>query len=208
MRQLERALGGVAPGCRLTLASTTAVPDEEHGAAGAYSTMTQTFQILILLLAVISLVGVIAKRLQIPPRHSPCDHRRWACPDPGAAEPATRSRSLCLAARAAPDHLLGRGEDELERVPLQPAPYRAAVDRLCCVHHGRSRSGDPLAIGLSLGRRLRPRRHHFAPDSVPRRSRIARRDAASKAPPRHPRRRGTGRTTQRRSSFIALRSLR
>src|SRR6202042_1827134 len=65
-------------------------------------------------------------------RHSPCDHRRWACPDPGATEPATRARS-CLAARAAADHLLGRGEDELERVPLQPAPYRTAGDRLCRV---------------------------------------------------------------------------
>src|SRR3984885_9383610 len=58
-----------------------------------------------------------------PRRHSPRDHGRWTCPDPGAAEPATRARS-CLAARAAADHLLGRGEDELERVPLQPAPYR------------------------------------------------------------------------------------
>src|ERR1700684_2227791 len=34
---------------------------------GAQREMTETFQILILLLAVISLVGVIAKRLQIPP---------------------------------------------------------------------------------------------------------------------------------------------
>jgi monovalent cation/hydrogen antiporter len=47
--------------------SPDVVPEQEHGAAGAYSTMTETFQILILLLAVISLVGVIAKRLQIPP---------------------------------------------------------------------------------------------------------------------------------------------
>ena len=46
--------------------SPDVVPEQEHGAAGAYSTMTETFQILILLLAVISLVGVIAKRLQIP----------------------------------------------------------------------------------------------------------------------------------------------
>ena len=44
-----------------------AVPDEERGAAGAYATMTETFQILILLLAVISVVALIAKRLQIPP---------------------------------------------------------------------------------------------------------------------------------------------
>src|ERR1700730_12491699 len=36
------------------------------GAVGAYLMMTETFQILILLLAVISLVGVIAKRLRIP----------------------------------------------------------------------------------------------------------------------------------------------
>src|ERR1700722_15680419 len=40
IRQLELALGGVAP-CRLTLASMTAIPDEERGAAGAYSTMTE-----------------------------------------------------------------------------------------------------------------------------------------------------------------------
>jgi monovalent cation/hydrogen antiporter len=60
------ALGGVAPR-RITLASMTVVPDEERGAAGAHSTMTETFQILILLLAVISVVGLIAKRLQIPP---------------------------------------------------------------------------------------------------------------------------------------------
>src|ERR1700729_3191531 len=60
------ALGGVAPR-RITLASMIVVPDEERGGAGAYSTMTETFQILILLLAVISVVGLIAKRLQIPP---------------------------------------------------------------------------------------------------------------------------------------------
>jgi CPA1 family monovalent cation:H+ antiporter len=45
----------------------TVVPDEERGAAGAYSTMTETFQILILLLVVISAVALVAKRLQIPP---------------------------------------------------------------------------------------------------------------------------------------------
>ena len=43
------------------------VPDEESGAPGAHSTMTETFQILILLLAVISVVALIAKRLKIPP---------------------------------------------------------------------------------------------------------------------------------------------
>ena len=170
--------------------SPNVVPDEEHGAAGAHSTMTETFQILILLLAVISVVGLIAKRLQIPACHSPCDHRRWARPDPGAAEPATRARS-CLAARAAADHLLGRGEDELEGVPLQPAPYRAAGDRLCRVHDDRRRRGDPFPVGLSLGGRLRPGRHHFA-------SRLRRAagdratNAASKAPPRRSRGRGTG----------------
>src|SRR5271167_4781025 len=36
-------------------------------ARGAHGEMTETFQILILLLAVISVVGLIAKRLQIPP---------------------------------------------------------------------------------------------------------------------------------------------
>jgi monovalent cation/hydrogen antiporter len=40
---------------------------KERGAAGAHAKMTETFQILILLLAVISVVGLIAKRLQIPP---------------------------------------------------------------------------------------------------------------------------------------------
>src|ERR1700685_733021 len=35
-------------------------------ARGPHSTMTETFQILILLLAVISVVGLVAKRLQIP----------------------------------------------------------------------------------------------------------------------------------------------
>jgi CPA1 family monovalent cation:H+ antiporter len=45
----------------------TVVPDEERGAAGAYLTMTETFQILILLLVVISAVALVAKRLQIPP---------------------------------------------------------------------------------------------------------------------------------------------
>jgi monovalent cation/hydrogen antiporter len=40
---------------------------KERGAAGAHATMTETFQILILLLAVISVVGLVAKRLQIPP---------------------------------------------------------------------------------------------------------------------------------------------
>jgi monovalent cation/hydrogen antiporter len=42
-------------------------PIRKRHAAGAYSTMTETFQILILLLAVISVVGLVAKRLQIPP---------------------------------------------------------------------------------------------------------------------------------------------
>jgi CPA1 family monovalent cation:H+ antiporter len=42
------------------------VADEEHGKGGS-ATMTETFQILILLLAVISLVGLVAKRLEIPP---------------------------------------------------------------------------------------------------------------------------------------------
>ena len=46
--------------------SPNVVPDEEHG-AGAQREMTETFQILILLLAVISVVGLIAKRLKIPP---------------------------------------------------------------------------------------------------------------------------------------------
>ena len=66
MRPPDRELGGVAPS-RLTMISRNAVPDKERGAAGAHSTMTETFQILILLLAVISVVGLVAKRLQIPP---------------------------------------------------------------------------------------------------------------------------------------------
>jgi Na+/H+ antiporter len=44
-----------------------AVVADEDAARGGYAAMTETFQILILLLAVISLVGLIAKRLQIPP---------------------------------------------------------------------------------------------------------------------------------------------
>jgi monovalent cation/hydrogen antiporter len=47
--------------------SPNVVPDLERGAAGAHAKMTETFQILILLLAVISVVGLVAKRLQIPP---------------------------------------------------------------------------------------------------------------------------------------------
>jgi monovalent cation/hydrogen antiporter len=47
--------------------SLNGVPDEERGAAGAHSTMTETFQILIMLLAVISVVALVAKRLKIPP---------------------------------------------------------------------------------------------------------------------------------------------
>jgi Na+/H+ antiporter len=44
-----------------------AVVADEDAARGGYAAMTETFQILILLLAVMSLVGLIAKRLQIPP---------------------------------------------------------------------------------------------------------------------------------------------
>jgi monovalent cation/hydrogen antiporter len=43
------------------------VPDEERAAGGAQAKMTETFQILILLLAVISVVALVAKRLKIPP---------------------------------------------------------------------------------------------------------------------------------------------
>src|SRR6202044_3754619 len=46
--------------------SPDVVPEQEDDAAGAYSTMTETFQILILLLAVIAAVGLLARRLQIP----------------------------------------------------------------------------------------------------------------------------------------------
>jgi CPA1 family monovalent cation:H+ antiporter len=49
------------------MTSTNTIPVEEHGAAGAHAKMTETFQILILLLAVISVVALVAKRLKIPP---------------------------------------------------------------------------------------------------------------------------------------------
>src|ERR1700735_707604 len=42
-------------------------PIRKRDAAGAYSQMTETFKILILFLAVIPVVGLVAKRLQIPP---------------------------------------------------------------------------------------------------------------------------------------------
>jgi monovalent cation/hydrogen antiporter len=49
------------------MTSMTVVPDEKHSAAGAHAKMTETFQILISLLAVISVVALVAKRLRIPP---------------------------------------------------------------------------------------------------------------------------------------------
>ena len=123
--------------------------------------MTETFQILILLLAVISVVGLVAKRLQIPPAILLVITGVGLALIPGLPT-LQLAPDLVLVLVLPPDHLLGRGEDELEGIPLQPPPDRAAGDRLRRVHHGRRRGGDPLAVGLSLGGRFRPGRHYLA----------------------------------------------
>ena len=67
--------------------------------------MTETFQILILLLAVISVVGLVAKRLQIPPAILLVITGVVLALIPGLPSLRARARS-CPAAGAAADHLL------------------------------------------------------------------------------------------------------
>ena len=91
--------------------------------------MTETIQILVLLLAVIAAVAVVAGAAEDSAGHSPGAHRRRAGAVPGPADGRARA-GVRAAAGAAADHLLVGGGDELARVPLQSAPDLAAGRRL------------------------------------------------------------------------------
>src|SRR3954454_12136017 len=84
--------------------------------------MTATIQTLLLLLAVLVVVAVGARRLNIAPSIllviAGCAHARPAAHRAGARTGPAR--------HPAPAHLLGRGRHELARVPVQPAPDHAS----------------------------------------------------------------------------------
>src|SRR4051812_14469998 len=103
--------------------------------------MTATIQTLLLLLAVLVVVAVGARRLNIAPSIllviAGCAHARPAAHRAGARTGPAR--------HPAPAHLLGRGRHELARVPVQPAPDHASRLRLCGLHDLRGGPRRPRA---------------------------------------------------------------
>ena len=116
--------------------------------------MTETFQILILLMVVISAVAVVARRLDVPPAVLLVITGVGLALVPGLPT-LQLAPDLVLVLVLPPVIYWSAVEDELAGIPIQPPPDYTAGFGLRRVHDGRSRRGDLLAVGLSMAGRLR-----------------------------------------------------